>query len=77
MYLKHVLEKLIGCNHPYECEPWSCDCGEWPWGCCKQWPKTTCCDDKFTYTACDDENYDCSYYSCPKGTTLSGSTCYY
>ena len=30
-----------------------------------------------TYRSCDKYTYDCSYYSCPAGTTLKGATCYY
>ena len=65
------------CTEHYACDPWSCYCGSWPDGCCEQSFGYTCCDHYESHRVCDTENYDCSYYSCPNGGHLSGTTCYY
>lgn len=64
-----------GCHcGTYTCDPWSCLCGAWPSGCCKQYFNAQCClCDETTITVCD----TCTCYSCPNGGTLSGTTCNY
>ena len=67
------------CGHE-SCDPWECWCGPWPDGCCKQNFGYTCCkcNEEDVYR-CDSRTvtYDCSYYDCPNGGSLSGTTCVY
>ena len=68
------------CNVHYACDPWWCP--DWSQGCCNgchQEFGQICSSDCHTGTKCDTctNSYDCSYYTCPNGGTLSGSTCYY
>ena len=65
---------------------YSCNCGQ-VWcgnsgnncdghGTCT--PNTWCCGCSSSWkTVCDSYSYNCSYYTCPNGGTLSGSTCNY
>ena len=62
------------------CDPWDCNncwgdlvCGV---SCGTQHFGSTCCSvAEQTHTVCDTEHYDCSYYTCPNGGNLSGTTC--
>ena len=72
------------CTGTEPCDPWTCD----NWAACCNGANTcgcncyqnfgyTCCTGEAEHTVCDESSYDCSYYSCPNGGSLSGSTCYY
>ena len=68
------------CVRHESCNPWWCP--DWSQGCCDgchQTGQTVCCEEYATGTKCDTctVNYDCSYYDCPNGGTLNGTTCYY
>lgn len=67
------------CLVHYPCDPWQCTCGSYPTGCCTQHFGSTCEDDCHEGTKCDTctSSRDCSYYTCPNGGSLSGSTCVY
>lgn len=66
------------CTEHEPCDPWGCWCGPWPDGCCEYNPSSTCCvGPEVTTTVCETVYYNCSYYTCPNGGTLSGSTCNY
>lgn len=61
------------------------DCESWCIGVCSDVPCTNCCckwahgDCKWVTSCegCRDVEVNCSYYTCPLGGSLSGSTCYY
>ena len=82
--VKKTCSKKVNCqdkeyctkNEP--CDPWRCDGCSWPGGCCIQYHNSTCCVGEYvTHTECETKYYDCSYYTCPNGGTLRGSTCNY
>ena len=87
-YVQKTCSKQQSCNCRQEeycvrhesCNPWWCP--DWSQGCCDgchQTGETVCCKEYATGTKCDTctVNYDCSYYDCPNGGTLNGTTCYY
>ena len=72
------------CDETEPCDPWTCD--DWAACCpsantcgchCTQAFGYTCCKRSHHCRQCDKEDYDCSYYTCPKGGNPIGSTCYY
>lgn len=66
------------CTKNEPCDPWRCDGCSWPGACCIQYHNSTCCvGTTVKQRVCDKESYDCSYYSCPQGGTLKGTTCNY
>ena len=69
--------ECCGCrNHNNNCGTTGKD-GIWYPACCEGQECSQCCKQSYTYTACDTQTYDCSYYTCPDGGSLSGDTCYY
>ena len=87
-YVQKTCSRQENCNCRQEeycvrhesCNPWWCP--DWSQGCCDgchQTGQTVCCEEYATGTKCDTctVNYDCSYYDCPNGGTLNGTTCYY
>ena len=71
------------CTQHYSCDPWDCSSC---WGsqvcsvnCGTQIFNSLCCveSSKVTGEVCDKYDCDCSYYTCPNGGTLSGTTCNY
>ena len=72
------------CDETVSCDPWTCD--DWAACCpsantcgchCTQAFGYTCCKRSHRCRQCDKEDYDCSYYTCPKGGNPIDSTCYY
>lgn len=68
---------VCNCETRQDCDSWCCSTASF--GC------SNCCTgycfggDCTTYEVCETctRTYDCSYYTCPQGGSLSGSTCYY
>lgn len=66
-------ERICTGEH-YRCGDTGPNCNLQTGQCC---PDCICCSQYSEGTVCDRCERDCSYYTCPNGGTVNGSTCYY